>query len=123
MMDAQVETLADLHRRYDGPIDDRLRDAALNGRYQPAGCILSRASRDLDRLALSTVVARARLCAGLHARPCDRDGFDPAARALTDALHWYRGLGVRTLEARNAVEREGATDSAPRPADVKPSDY
>ena len=59
-MDSVRATLAALHRRYDGPIDACLRDAVLTGQPRPAAWSLSLASLDIDRLALATVVARAR---------------------------------------------------------------
>jgi hypothetical protein len=104
-MAALTATLAELHRRYDGPIEDRIRQAVLNGQSQSAGRILSSASRDLDRLALSTVLARARRRASAPDRPGVRLAGDASESALAAALLWYRGLGVRTIDARNAVGR------------------
>lgn len=104
-MAAHTATLAEMHRRYDGPIGEGMRQAVLNGQHQSAGRILSLASRDLDRLALSTVLARARRRVDAAERTADArlDRYASEA-ALAAALLWYRGLGVRTIEARNAVD-------------------
>jgi hypothetical protein len=99
-------SLAELHRRFDGPIDEGIRQAALSGQHRPASWALSIASRDLDRLALSTVSARARQRAAAVKRTADRLDGASAEMALKDALSWYRTLGVQTLDARNALDYE-----------------
>lgn len=99
--------LAELHWRFDGPIEEGMRQAALTGRAGSADCILSSASRDLDRLALSTVVARARRRAAARRFDADRLDCSEPGTTLKAALLWYRGLGVRTIEAREAAVHRG----------------
>ena len=94
--------LAALHRRYNGPIDECIREAVLTGQPRPSEWSLSLASRDIDRLALATVVARAGQRTGT-AVAHGRHERTATALASPDMLLWYRGLGVRTTAARDRI--------------------
>lgn len=97
----RARTLAALYLSFDGPIDERLIQAALTGRpTQPWDTLIS-ASRDLDRLALTTVQALARL------RTLSRQRTAAATR-LAMGLAFYRQLGVKTI-ARAAAVRAALT--------------
>jgi hypothetical protein len=104
-MKQRPASLAELHRRFDGPIEEGMRQAALAGQRRTATWALSTASRDLDRLALSTVSARARQRWAASKRIADRLDDGSAETALKDALSWYRALGVQTNDARKALDR------------------
>lgn len=98
-MDGATVSLPQLHWRFDGPIDDEMRHAALAGLPRSTAWRLVAASRDLDRLALSTVRALAGQRAARKPRDTDCGHSDCNETALSDALKWYRALGVRTIRA------------------------
>lgn len=93
--------LAELHRCFDGPIDERLRRAALSGRRPVGWDMLADAGRDLDRLALASVRGLARLRASTGER-------SPAAARLLLALRFYRSQGVRTIDRLRAARAAAA---------------
>ena len=89
------EALADLHRRYDGPIPDHLRNGALAGTAVAIPTPRQRASRDIDRLALASVQA----LSGWRAAAATVDTLirrqpDPMLAPLVRALQSYRDAGV-----------------------------
>ncbi len=88
-------TLADLHRCYDGPIPEGLRDQALAGPSVTLPTPRQRASRDLDQLALAT----SRSLAGWRAAARGIDAArhaaaDPAPVRLAQALRSHRETAV-----------------------------
>jgi hypothetical protein len=91
------DALAALHRRYDGPIEARLRETALLGEPSP-DIPLVQASRDLDRLAFSTVASLARLRANAGREAVSRLCAERTVLTLTVALRWYRMVGVQTID-------------------------
>lgn len=108
-MSPPVQTLADLHDRYDGPIADPLRDAALAHRSASAGGCHQRLARDINYLALASVRSLARLRQSVDASP-DLSQFQADIRVLrlSSVLRTYRWLGSRL-----AVD-EGADANAAR---------
>ncbi len=94
-MSSPPATLADLHRCYDGPIPDGLRDQALAGPLLTVPTLRQRANRDLDQLALAT----SRSLAGWRAATRSIDAArcaaaDPAPLRLTQALRSHRETAV-----------------------------